>query len=269
MSNYPDNPGPLPAAKLCNSSPPYNPIKGDGALGNQYRGKMFYRGNDREELVKTLQMMLKTLGYDLGTFGPNKDGIDGKLGDDTEKAVKQFQEKNKNWDNNNLKVDGLVGPETSDALNRAMVGIWYDHYQTPKELVEDKPYHTVTSDFLTKGLAFDPYEADKSKVFVKGPLPQGYLSHISVLLRSNSGAVPLSNLAYRIHISESKILEGKTDKEGLVHHSNIPPGDYRMKIEGFEDEILVSTLPTHIVRRITRVPDYFLFEKGSEKEDVE
>jgi hypothetical protein len=266
MSNYPDNPGPLPATKLCNDSPPYNPIKGDGALGNQYRGRMFYKGNDREELVKTLQMMLKMLGYDLGTFGPNKDGVDGKFGDDTEKAVKQFQENNKDWDGNDLKDDGLVGPRTSDALNRAMVGLWYEHYQTPKELVEEKPYHTVTSDFLTNGLAIEPYKANKAKVFVKGPLPQGYLSHISVLLHSNSGAVPLSDCAYRIYINESRILEGKTDKDGFVYHPNVPPGDYRMEIEGLEGDILVPTQPTHIARRITRVPGYFLFEDSPKKE---
>ena len=69
MSDYPDNPGPLPAIKLCNNSPTYNPIQGDGPLGNQYRGRMFHKGNNREELVKTLQSMLAVLGYDLGPSG--------------------------------------------------------------------------------------------------------------------------------------------------------------------------------------------------------
>jgi len=164
---YPANPGPLPASKLCNKNPPYNPIQGDGPLGNQYRGRMFYRGDDKEELVTTLQMMLDTLGYDIGTAG-----VDGKFGDDTEKAVRQFQEENKDWEGNKLKVDGLVGPRTSDALNRAMVGRWYDHYQTPKELVEGKPYHTVTSEFLINGLSIEPDTTQEAKVFLIGEIPE-------------------------------------------------------------------------------------------------
>ena len=94
-----------------------------------------------------------TLGYDLGTYGPDKDGVDGAFGKLTETAVNYFQENNLDWEANQLKVDALVGPRTSDALNRAMVGRWYDHYQTPGELVENKQDHTVTSEFLTKGFS--------------------------------------------------------------------------------------------------------------------
>jgi peptidoglycan hydrolase-like protein with peptidoglycan-binding domain len=38
--------------------------------------------------------MLVTLGYDLGTFGPDKDGVDGSFGKLTETAVNDFQEEN-------------------------------------------------------------------------------------------------------------------------------------------------------------------------------
>ncbi len=163
---------PLPAEKLCNSESTKkpNPIFGDGALGNEMKGKMYYTGSDRKKLVETVQKMLKTLDHDcdLGSSGTNKDGVDGVFGELTENAVKDFQEKNKDWDGEQLKVDGLVGPETSDALNRAMVGKWYEHYQTPKELVEGKPYHTVTSDFLAKGLEIEPGKAKNGRVFLVG-----------------------------------------------------------------------------------------------------
>ena len=57
--------------------------------------------------------MLSILEYDLGTYGPNKDGIDGKFGPKTEAAVKKFQEDvfkdSKEW-------DGVVGPKTYDKL---------------------------------------------------------------------------------------------------------------------------------------------------------
>lgn len=48
--------------------------------------------NDR---VINLQKALKRLGYDLGSFGPKKDGVDGKFGKKTKKALKNFQYDNK------------------------------------------------------------------------------------------------------------------------------------------------------------------------------
>jgi|GEM_PF-3203032 len=161
---------PLPAEKLCNhtwSNEP-NPIYGDGALGNEKTERMYYGGNDKTKLVITLQKMLKTLDYVLGTSGPDKDGADGEFKDKTEEAVRDFQGKNRDWDGKQLKVDGLVGPDTSDALNRAMVGKWYDHYQTPEKLVEGKPYHTVTTDYMNSGLLIKPGKAKEGKVFLVG-----------------------------------------------------------------------------------------------------
>jgi hypothetical protein len=88
------------------------------------------RDDNRSELVRHVQQMLDALG-----LYPGK--ADGDFGPITEKAIKGFQEKYKDWDGNALKVDGLVGPRTSDALNRALVGVWYDRYDTPKELTKE------------------------------------------------------------------------------------------------------------------------------------
>ena len=151
---------PLPALDLKNKSSGVN-----GPLG-----RPDFCSKD-QMLVKQLQKMLVALGYDLGTYGPEKDGVDGSFGKLTETAVNDFQEKNLAWDANQLKVDALVGPRTSDALNRAIVGRWYDHYQTPEELVDDKPYHTVTSEFLTRGLSMEPGISANAKVFVVGSIP--------------------------------------------------------------------------------------------------
>lgn len=63
--------------------------------------------------VKQMQKVLKQLGYDLGTFGDNADGIDGRFGKVTQAAVKAFQEAN------GLTVDGIVGPNTLKALEAA------------------------------------------------------------------------------------------------------------------------------------------------------
>ena len=58
--------------------------------------------------VKKVQQALSDLGYDLGEFG-----VDGNIGSKTLAAIKAFQEANK------LTVDGIVGPETLGALEKA------------------------------------------------------------------------------------------------------------------------------------------------------
>ena len=71
--------------------------------------RAMYRGKTGDD-VKLAQEVLKDLGYDLGEFGENKDGLDGSFGPKTQAAVKAYQEKM------GLKVDGSIGPETMAAL---------------------------------------------------------------------------------------------------------------------------------------------------------
>jgi hypothetical protein len=67
--------------------------------------------------IVALQTELKTAGYDLGTFGPNGDGIDGKLGSKTITAIQQ--ELNKAGAN--LTVDGKPSPALGAAINKLML----------------------------------------------------------------------------------------------------------------------------------------------------
>ncbi|MCI0329970.1 MAG: OmpA family protein [candidate division Zixibacteria bacterium] len=92
-------------------------------------------------------------------------------------------------------------------------------------------------------------------------------SHISVLLRSNSGAVPLAGRAYRIFLDHGTVVAGKTDQEGLVLHRNVPPGDYPLEIEGLKFETLVPTLPVNVEQRTLRVKEFYLF-KDTEKSEL-
>ena len=64
--------------------------------------------------VEQAQKALKSLGYDLGEFGKEADGIDGKFGKVTESAVKAFQAAN------NLKVTGIIDDKTLSVLEKAV-----------------------------------------------------------------------------------------------------------------------------------------------------
>ena len=69
-----------------------------------------FESEQGSEDVKKIQRQLKQLGYDLGTFGDQADGVDGQLGSMTEAAIKAFQEAH------GLEADGIIGPETLKAL---------------------------------------------------------------------------------------------------------------------------------------------------------
>ncbi len=124
------NPGPLPSLDLRNRS-----AGGKGPLK---------RGDSRSDLVKHLQQMLSALKYDLGDTGSDNDGVDSDYGAKTQGAVEEYQKSHKNWEGKQLLKDGRVGPMTSDALNRTLVGFWYDKYETPTELTDTLKLVTVT-----------------------------------------------------------------------------------------------------------------------------
>lgn len=163
----------LPAPDFCNreGGGKANPIFGKGALGNQYSGRMFYSGSpaEKEEWVTLAQQMLSDLGYSVGDAG-----ADGKFGNDTEKAVRKFQEEHEDWGGEKLNVDGLIGPETSDALNRAMVAVtgWYDRHQTEKSLTQTFSLLTVRSEALKSPVPFDVEDTERGKVVVVGEIPK-------------------------------------------------------------------------------------------------
>lgn len=64
--------------------------------------------------IKT-QKALKMLGYDLGNFGPNKDGVDGKFGPKTLEALKKFQTEN-NLQSSIGKMDRVTAKKIAELL---------------------------------------------------------------------------------------------------------------------------------------------------------
>jgi peptidoglycan hydrolase-like protein with peptidoglycan-binding domain len=71
------------------------------------------RLGSKGEDVASWQRVLKRLGYDVGTFGPNGDGVDGNFGPTTDRVTRELQ----SWAvtrtrDPQIQVDGVVGPVT-------------------------------------------------------------------------------------------------------------------------------------------------------------
>ena len=69
-------------------------------------GMRILRESCTGEDVRALQILLKAKGYDLGTAGPNKDGMDGEYGPKTKAAVQSYQH------SESLEEDGVAGRDT-------------------------------------------------------------------------------------------------------------------------------------------------------------
>lgn len=64
--------------------------------------------------VAELQAALVKLGYNLGTYGKNKDGVDGDCGTKTVQAIKDFQSAH------GLSVDGQYGPKSHAKMQEVL-----------------------------------------------------------------------------------------------------------------------------------------------------
>lgn len=84
--------------------------KPDPTIERVFRGKATLQAGSPAGAVKRVQQALVDLGkYDLGEFGPAKDGVDGKYGRKTSDAIKQF------------KVDENLGSQSSGSTNRGVI----------------------------------------------------------------------------------------------------------------------------------------------------
>jgi hypothetical protein len=101
----------------------------------------------------------------------------------------------------------------------------------------------------------------QSRTFVVLP------GHISVILLSNSGLVPLANLHYRLHLESDRVVEGTTDNDGFISQPDVPQGDYRIELEGSSTRYSISSLPTDVTRHPIRLP-YMLFQDDATDESL-
>ena len=83
--------------------------------------------------VTELQRILVGLGYDLGTYGPDGNGVDGDYGAATEKAVRKFQSTQQ------IMIDGVYGNTTHAAL----MGVLADKDATEPDDGGDTPTEEI------------------------------------------------------------------------------------------------------------------------------
>jgi hypothetical protein len=218
----------LPVLDLCNKDEP-NPKRGHGPLGNEYSkpSQMSYDNlkGDKYQLVKLLQTMLAVLGYP-----GDSSGADGMFGDETEAATKSFQQDYKDFEGKPLKEDGKVGPKTSDALNRALVGRWYPEYRTPIELTKDFLLVTTTKGELSKGMHLDFEEFKKANIAL---MPVEELCCIYVQLYDDSVTRVLGHTAYCLRgLFCGTVINGTTDEQGILRHEYLPDDSYELESGG-------------------------------------
>ena len=76
-------------------------------------GKKIIQKGAKGDVVRSIQTMLVSLGYELGTTGKLKNGVDGEYGDTMEGVIWDFQ-----MDNNLEGFDGKIGGETVTKLKK-------------------------------------------------------------------------------------------------------------------------------------------------------
>lgn len=131
---YESNSGPLPVIELRD--------KKDGGEGP------ITSNDERQELIDHLKEALKALGY---LEEQESEDVYDEM-DSLETAIKQFKATTKDWDGQPLEKNTKVDPKTSDALNRALVNVWYDKYETPIELTEGFKLVTVCEKIAAEGV---------------------------------------------------------------------------------------------------------------------
>ena len=206
--NYPDDAKPLDSLDLRNRSD-----GGKGPVSKTTRVR-------EQDIIKPIQKMLKALDYNIG-----RTDVDGRFGDNTERAVKEFQIGHKGFDGRPLTDDGMVGPRTADAMNRAVVGMWFPKYMTPPDLtkasartVADLIIITIEASELQNGLdikddikeAIDSVQDKKVKIQINVTYtrPKIVRGDFCVLTKKGINANADFQGTDKIHV---------TDRNGNVH----------------------------------------------------
>lgn len=98
--------------------------------------------NNKDEVSK-VQQILKSRGYDLGNYGQNKDGVDGKYGKKTKTALDAY--------NNKLEIDGIVGNKTKEAFRKYKLANTENYSSQFKQDILNNDEKTIQNNLHKKG----------------------------------------------------------------------------------------------------------------------
>ena len=84
------------------------------------------------------------------------------------------------------------------------------------------------------------------------------LSQVNYLLRSNSGSIALTNMSYTLDV-DGRIIEGKTDDNGLVHANRLPPGDFTLTMN--DKTTILGSLPSQ-AKPVIHIFHGFMIDDG-------
>ncbi len=80
------------------------------------------------------------------------------------------------------------------------------------------------------------------------------LFQISLLLRSNSGALPARDEPFKLTLNDGTVVEGETNEDGKLFQDNVPVGDHTLEVGGIT--ITVPAIHKGKDPRMTRVPGF-------------
>ena len=122
------------------------------------------RRGDENDAVRVLQENLVKLGYDLGTYGSAKNGVDGEFGSKTETAVKKFQKAN------DLEQTGTMNEATRTAMDAAIAKL----DAQPETAVSEQPTATAGTKIITiTAKSVNARVGDSTKYGTTGHLQKG------------------------------------------------------------------------------------------------
>jgi len=141
--------------------------------------RLLHEEESKELKIKKIQQFLVDMGYDLGDYGEEGNGVDGNYGDLTKKAVEDFQR-----DKGYLQVDGKVGPETAKAMGIDIEPIFYKKEDKVKKNTEVKKQSETKKEPAKINVKKSESTTDDEYVIIK---PQGYTGNkVHVLFGGHS-----------------------------------------------------------------------------------
>ena len=191
--------------------------------------------------IKDIQTFLKGLGYDLGDFGPNKDGVDGEIGDKTTAAINHWKSKN------GMKPDSVIDKSLyqkmvkskksgspSSSLDR-LIGTGSTQAPKKKSFIGKVLRAAMPSMFPNKLVTIDPTNTSKdSNYIIKRAVVESTnsASALSDMLNEQSVFNKIRDFKRSSDTRLADIYRGKTTTESPIDNTGNQNVDIKPESDG-------------------------------------